>query len=267
MIESNTSTKISVGRITFENHMGETLTGDLYLPDNNPQSGVVFGHCFTCSRHTRVITASCEALYHAGIATLRFDFSGNGQSQGNFAETTYSKHVKEMQLAIQQLKHYGVENIGLAGHSMGAAISLLTASRTPEVGAVCTLAGRFSELDVSGLLGETKVEELRQTGQIHFSSRGRNLMLGNDFFDDVKEYNLADTVSHLNIPLLAIHGEEDDIISVSEVYQSRQLKPENTTIEVLKGADHMFSQEAHRTHIAQLLTGWFGQHLKARDQR
>lgn len=261
MIESNTPTKISAKRITFENHQGETLTGDLYLPENNPKSGVVFGHCFTCSRHTRVITASCEALYNSGIATLRFDFSGNGQSQGDFAETTYSKHVKEMKLAIQQLKNYGVETIGLAGHSMGAAISLLTASRSSEVSAVSTLAGRFSELDVSGLLGETKIEELRQTGQIHFTSRGRNLVLGNDFFDDVKEYDLADTVSNLNKPLLAIHGEEDDVIPVSEVYQSRQLRPQNTTIEVLKGADHMFSQEGHRTHIAELLTDWFGRHL------
>ncbi len=76
-----------------------------------------------------------------------------------------------MKLANQELKHYGVENIGLAGHSMEAAISILTTSETPEVSAVCALAGRFSELDVSGLLGETKIEELRQTGQIHFTSR------------------------------------------------------------------------------------------------
>jgi putative redox protein len=261
MIESDITIRIPSKQITFKNHQGEVLRGNLYLPESDLKKGVVFGHCFTCSRHTRVLTASCEALYRSGIAAFRFDFSGNGQSQGDFFETTYSKHIKEMILAIEQLKHYGVERIGLTGHSMGAAISLLTSSQTADVRAVCTLAGRFSGLDVSHLFGKAKADELKQSGQIRFTSRGRNLVLGAEFFNDVKAHNLAEVVSNSTVPLLAIHGEDDDIIPVSEVYQSRELKPENTTIEVVKDADHMFGLEAHRIQIAELMTDWFEQIL------
>lgn len=243
--------------ITFLNQNGEQLKGDLYLPAQGSKNGVVFGHCFTCSRHTRVLKSSCEELYKAGIASIRFDFSGNGQSEGDFASTTYSKHINEMKLAMKLLIQYGIENIGLAGHSMGAAISLLTASEETNVSGICTLAGRYSALDVSGLLDETKETELRQTGQMKFNSRGRSLVLTNDFFNDVHSYDLAISVSSLKQPLLAIHGDHDEIIPVSEVHRSIQLKPKKTQVVVIKDADHMFSQESHRDQVATTLTDWF----------
>ncbi len=261
MIGFDTATGITMQRVTFRNHEGENLIGDLYLPENNPKMGVVFGHCFTCSRHTRVLIESCEELYKNGIAALRFDFSGNGQSEGGFTETTYSKHINEMVLAVELLKHYGIEKIGLAGHSMGAAISLLTAAQLPDVSAICTLAGRYSGLDISGLLGGSYKEQLQQTGQMKFTSRGRSLALTNSFFEDIKKYDLASVVSNLKQPLLAVHGDKDEITPISEVYYSKRQKPEDTEIAVIKDADHMFSQEEHRQDVADLLTNWFKKHL------
>lgn len=248
-------------RVSFKNHKKQQLTGDLYLPENDIKGGVVFGHCFTCSRHTRVLQQACQDLYERDIAALRFDFSGNGQSEGDFAETTYSKHMTEMKLAMSFLKDYGIENIGLAGHSMGAAVSLLTAASTSEAKAVCTLAGRYSELNVPGLLDDKKKNQLKQTGQIDFQSRGRELILTQDFFQDVASHDLAGIVAELTVPLLAIHGDQDEIIPVSEVYEAEKLKPENTQIEVIEGADHMFSQEDHRKHVSQLLADWFQEQL------
>jgi putative redox protein len=253
----NSGIPVTGQTITFTNQHGELLTGNLYRPAGDSKVGVVFGHCFTCSRHTRILMESCESLYQNGIAALRFDFSGNGQSGGSFADTTYSKHIGEMKLAIAVLRENGAERIGLAGHSMGAAIALLTAASSTEVRAICTLAGRYSGLDVSGLLDTSGKNQLQQTGQFHFTSRGRSLVLTRNFFKDVANHDLPATVSKLKQPLLAIHGDRDEIIPLSEVYHSRSLKPESTEIVVIDHADHMFSQEQHRYQVAAKLTSWF----------
>ena len=110
----------------FKNHEDESLAATLHLPDVPNEAGVVLGHCFTCSRHTRILRAAGAALAKQGIMALRFDFSGNGQSQGLFAESTFSKQIREMQAAITILKDRGATRIGLAGHSMGASVSVLT---------------------------------------------------------------------------------------------------------------------------------------------
>lgn len=243
--------------VTFVNQKGERLIGDLYLPAEATKAGIVFGHCFTCSRHTRILTESCQRLHQNGIAALRFDFSGNGQSGGSFSDTTYSKHIDEMKVAMAVLKENGVERIGLAGHSMGAALALLTAASSTEVRAICTLAGRYSGLDVSGLLDPVRENQLRQTGQMQFTSRGRSLTLTERFFTDVVNHDLSSTVSSLKRPLLAIHGDQDEIIPVAEVYHSKRLKPEATEIDVINQADHMFSQAHHRNQVATRLTLWF----------
>ncbi len=200
---------------------------------------------------------SCISLCNNGVAALRFDFSGNGQSEGDFAETTYSKHVTEMRTAVDWMRQNGFERIGLAGHSMGAAIALLTAASTPEIQAVCTLAGRYSHLSVNGVLDDSKAKTLEQTGRIGFVSRNRSLSLKSDFFEDVAAHDLLEKVTNLRQPVLAIHGDMDDIIPVEEVYKSQELKPEKTEIFVVENADHMFSNKEHRNLITQRLTNWF----------
>ena len=115
--------------VHFYNHHGEKLTGTLHLPDRPAHRGVVFGHCFTCSRHTDIIRHICNALEGEAFMALRFDFSGNGQSQGRFDESTYSKQIQEMKIATAFIAEKGALWIGLAGHSMGAVIAILTAAR------------------------------------------------------------------------------------------------------------------------------------------
>lgn len=261
MNDNNRINDTNSTKITFKNSSGETLVGDLYLPENNPGEGVVFGHCFTCSRHTRIISESCLKLYESGIAALRFDFSGNGQSEGDFANTTYTKHIGEMNIAIDLFREKGISSIGLAGHSMGAAIALLTAAADPEIKAVCTLAGRYSDLNITRLLDAAQKAELEQTGEMNFVSRGRLLKLTEAFFQDAARQKYTKVFSQIKQPLLAVHGDQDDIIPVEEVYDSRKYKPDDTEIEVIEGADHMFSREEHRQQVVEMLVSWFEKYL------
>lgn len=245
----------------FYNHQDEKLVGTLHLPDRPAGCGVVFGHCFTCSRHTRIIRQACNELSAEGVLALRFDFSGNGQSEGEFSASNYSKQISEMQTAADVVAEKGARRIGLAGHSMGAVIAVLTAAGTRTVKAVCALAGRLSGLNAVHFFNKKQLKELEDTGRVSFNSRGRSLQLSTEFFADAKQYDLRETVKSLRTPLMVVHGDADEIIPVQDAYLAKTLNPEYTELVVIPGADHMFSAEMHRTQVSQLVVKWFKEHL------
>ncbi len=133
--------------INFVNHLGERLFGTHHRPDVPSESGVVLGHCFTCTRHTGILREAGARLADAGFHVLRFDFSGNGQSEGVFIETSYTKYIAEMEVAANFLKADGVKWLGFAGHSMGAAVSVLAGARLSGIQAICAIAGRLTGMD------------------------------------------------------------------------------------------------------------------------
>ena len=250
--------------ISFHNVNGEKLAATLHLPEKTGRLGAVMGHCFTCSRHTRILGSLCDRLAEAGFIALRFDFSGNGQSEGDFTETSYTKHISEMHDAIELVREKGARWIGLAGHSMGAALAILTGAEAESVGAVCTLAGRYKQVDAHRWLNQYQQKELEKTGRVSFNSRGRDLQLKGSFFDDVGRYDLANTVRELNKPLLIVHGDRDEIIPVEDAYAGRDLNPEWSELAVIEGADHMFLDTGDRDRIADLVTRWFIKQAEAR---
>jgi putative redox protein len=247
--------------IHFYNQHGEKLAGSLHLPKQHNGCGVVFGHCFTCTRHTRIIRETCDALAADNFLALRFDFSGNGQSEGEFSKSTYSKQVAEMQEASGVILKKGVRRLGLAGHSMGAVIAVLTAPRIETVKAVCTLAGRLTGLNASNFFSRSQIKELENTGKVSFTSRGRSLQLSTEFFADAKQYDLPETVKSLKTPLMVVHGDADEIIPVDNAYQAKSLNPEHMELAVIAGADHMFSNDKHRSQIVKLVVRWFKERL------
>ncbi|MCG6973663.1 MAG: alpha/beta hydrolase [Desulfobacterales bacterium] len=247
--------------IHFYNQHGEKLAGSLHLPKQHNGCGVVFGHCFTCTRHTRIIRETCDALAADNFLALRFDFSGNGQSEGEFSKSTYSKQVAEMQEASGVILKKGVRRLGLAGHSMGAVIAVLTAPRIETVKAVCTLAGRLTGLNASNFFSRSQIKELENTGKVSFTSRGRSLQLSTEFFADAKQYDLPETVKSLKTPLMVVHGDADEIIPVDNAYLAKSLNPEHMELAVIAGADHMFSNDKHRSQIVKLVVRWFKERL------
>ncbi|WP_372682373.1 alpha/beta hydrolase family protein [Desulfosarcina sp.] len=244
-------------QIQFNNPMGETLAGTLHQPERSPVGAVIAGHCFTCSRHTGILRRICSALGDAGFMALRFDFSGNGQSQGRFEHSTWSKQVLEMEAAIALVQEKGAPWIGLAGHSLGAAIALLTARRTKTVSAVCRVAGRVSPTRPMHFLTPSQQQTLAQTGQVGFNSRERQLRLNQDFFDDADRHDLMDATRSLAIPMLVVHGDQDEIIPVSEAHLAKTANPRMVELAIVAGGDHMLTQPDHQRLVTRTVTGWF----------
>ena len=244
-------------QIHFDNHLGETLAGTLHQPDGQPLAAVVAGHCFTCSRHTGVLRRICSNLCDAGFMALRFDFSGNGQSQGNFENSTWSKQILEMEAAIALVQQHGAKWIGLAGHSLGAAIALLAAHRQPAVSAVCRVAGRVSPTRAMHFLTPPQQAMLTETGHVEFTSRGRDLILSSDFFDDAGRHDLEATTRALKVPMLVVHGDRDEIIPVSEAHLAKEANPDYVELAIVSGGDHMLASPEHQKQVARTVTEWF----------
>ena len=243
-------------QVTFNNNQGEKLSGTLHWPEQDTRRGVLLAHCFTCSRHTSILRQLGQDLARAGVAALRYDFSGNGKSEGLFADTTYTKHVGEVGAAAAFLNRRGIDQFALAGHSMGATISLLAAGQIKNATALCTLAGRLSRPDFAHFLSSSQRQILESTGQVEFESRGRLLTLNKDFFLDAARYDLAQTVAQLTLPLLVVHGDQDEVIPVTEARSLEAMDLPQVDVAVIQGADHMFSNQAHRRQVSDMVTRW-----------
>jgi putative redox protein len=192
---------------------------------------------------------------------LRFDFSGNGQSQGFFAESTFTKQIKEMQAAVAVLKARGATRIGLAGHSMGASISVLAGAETENVLAVCAIAGRLTGPEPERFLSAGQQAQFNEEGMATFTSRGRELTFTQSFVDDVNSFDLPTMLMNYPLPLLIIHGEQDEIIAVDAAQTAYQFNPQQIQLDVIADADHMFSQESHKNMAVAKITQWFLTHL------
>jgi putative redox protein len=197
------------------------------------------------------------ALVEEGFKVLRFDFSGNGQSEGNFSESIYSKQVGDIKTAASFMSAQGVSWIGVAGHSMGAMVALLAASEMDSIKAICTLAAKASALQSFHFLSEDQIQALRRTGRVNFISRGRTLEFTEAFFADAAKYDLSSIMTSLPQPLMVVHGDMDEIIPVENAYRLLQYKKVNTELVIIPGADHMFSQDEHRQEVAQRVAQWF----------
>jgi putative redox protein len=243
--------------IQFDNPMGETLAGTLHQPAQVPVGAVIAGHCFTCSRHTGVLRRICSDLCDAGFMTLRFDFSGNGQSQGAFEQSTWSKQILEMESAVSLMQEKGARWIGLAGHSLGAAIALLVARRTKAVSALCRVAGRVSGTLPMHFLQPSQQQILAQTGEVEFTSRGRQLTLNKDFFDDARRYDLTAATRALTIPMLVVHGDRDEIIPVAEARLAKSANPGQVELSIVAGGDHMLARPDHQRQVSRAVVAWF----------
>ncbi len=245
--------------IDFLNHLGERLFGTHHRPDTSSEYGVVLGHCFTCTRHTGILREVGSRLSTAGFHVLRFDFSGNGQSDGSFIETSYTKYIAEMEIAATLLKAEGVKWLGFAGHSMGAAVSVLAASRLSGVQAVCAIAGRLTGMDSTRIFSPDQKRQFQETGRLEFVSRGRHLELDSRFLDDMLSHDMQATVASLRIPLLIVHGTRDDIVPVDQARTAQSFNPDHSELVIIPDADHFFSQAEHRGFAARKIAEWFTQ--------
>ena len=159
---------------TFQNSAGNSLSGQLEVPlDQNPMAYVIFAHCFTCNKDFNAVRSISKALTQRGFGVLRFDFTGLGNSQGEFADTNFSSNVKDLIAAVRAMEAAGMPPELLVGHSLGGAASLFAANELSAIKAVATIGAPASPKHVSHLF-EDRLKEIEENlSLIHISEPTR----------------------------------------------------------------------------------------------
>jgi alpha-beta hydrolase superfamily lysophospholipase len=253
--------KIEKEKLEFPNANGEMLSALLERPSGRPQAFVLFAHCFTCSKNIGTATRISRALADRGLATLRFDFTGLGNSEGDFSNTNFSSNVDDLVAAARYLASaYEAPKI-LVGHSLGGAAVIAAASRLPEVRAVVTIAAPSDPAHMRQLL-RNNVPEIMKKGWAMVEIGGQEFRIKKQFLEDVSEQNLDQILQNLHKPLLIMHSPNDELIDVEHAYHLFEVARCPKSFISLDSADHLLNNPDDAIYAAETIAAWASRYVK-----
>ena len=254
--------------VTFENEQGEPLAGRLDLPaDGEPAAYALFAHCFTCTKNLQAVGHISRALVGEGIAVLRFDFTGLGESEGDFSETTFSSNVGDLVAAARFLERERRAPELLVGHSFGGAAVLQAAEHLPDVQAVATVAAPYDPEHVTNLFEADELGEIRQKGEAVVDLGGRPFKIKQQFLDDLKAGGAEKIIHDLGRPLLIFHSPVDQTVGIENAALLFQAAKHPKSFVSLDHADHLLSDEADARYVGAMLAAWARKYLPARQEQ
>ena len=242
-------------RLEFPNAKGEQLSALLDFPLGEPSAFALFAHCFTCGKDNLAAKRISERLAMQGIAVLRFDFTGLGTSEGDFAATHFSSNIDDLVAAADHLRRAFQAPAILIGHSLGGAAVLAAAHRIAEARAVVTIAAPSDPAHVTGLFKE-HIDTIRAQGEVEVLLAGRPFRVRREFLEDVAEQPLMDRVAHLRKALLVFHSPTDELVGIDSASRIFQSARHPKSFVSLAGADHLLSKKSDATYVANVIAAW-----------
>ncbi len=248
-------------RIEFRNAQGELLAARLKFPvDQKPYAYAVFAHCFTCSKNMAAILNISRALTQKGIAVLRFDFTGLGESEGEFAGTNFSSNVEDLMQAARYLEEHHQAPALLVGHSLGGAAVLCAAHELPSVKAVATIGAPYSPDHVSHLI-EEKAEKIREEGVAEVNIGSRPFTVKKQFLEDIREQNLEPKLKKLGRALLILHSPQDMAVEIENAARMYRAAHHPKSYISLDGADHLLSDKKDSRYAGEVIGAWVSRYV------
>ncbi len=247
-------------RIEFVGSQGDLLAARLDQPIGEQRAYAVFAHCFTCSKDIFAANRMARALAERGIAVLRFDFTGLGHSDGEFANTNFSSNVEDVVLAADHLRqHYQAPSI-LIGHSLGGAAVLAAAKRIPEAAAVATIGAPAEPKHIQHLLADD-VDEIESKGEAEVSLAGRTFRIRKQFLDDIASQDLATAIASMRKALLVLHSPIDDVVNIENATRIFVSARHPKSFVSLDKADHMLSDRKDAEYAADVVAAWASRYM------
>jgi uncharacterized protein len=246
----------AIRSVSFPGSGGVTLAGALHEPEAAARAAVLLAHCFTCGKDLHTMTRLARGLAARGFAVLRFDFTGLGDSDGEFGSSTIASGVEDVLGGLDALAADAPGPLGLVGHSMGGAAALLAAVRRPDVGSVAVLAAPSSVSLVRRHLVAVE-DDLAREGEAVLELAGRRFPVRSGFLDDLDAHDVRACAEDLDRPLLVLHGTADRVVGIEqgEALWAAARQPKGFL--PLPGADHLLSDRAHAERAADALATWF----------
>ena len=249
-------------KISFPGADGSTrLAARLDLPATRPRTYALFAHCFTCTSNVFAASRIAEGLVRHGIAVLRFDFTGLGASEGEFANTTFSSNVGDLAAAADWLRREREAPALLVGHSLGGAAVLAVAKQVPEAQAICTIAAPSDPAHVARLFAAS-LPEIEARGEAEVLLAGRPFRIKKAFLEDIEGHRLTADIAALGRPLLIFHAPGDAIVGIDNASRIFGAAKHPKSFVSLADSDHLLSRREDAIYVAGVLAAWAERYLK-----
>ncbi|MAZ72476.1 MAG: osmotically inducible protein C [Flavobacteriaceae bacterium] len=252
---------MNLHKVNFQNQEDLMLAGRLELPaDQQPHNFAIFAHCFTCTKNLLAVKNVSRALTAAGFGVLRFDFTGLGESEGDFENTNFSGNVEDLLAAAQFLeKEYKAPTL-LIGHSLGGTAVIMAAAKLASVKALATINSPSDPEHVKHHI-EQDIAKIEREGKAQVNLSGRPFTIKKHFLDDLKKQPIKDVVGNLKKALLILHSPQDAIVSVNNAEEIYTAAHHPKSFVSLDGADHLLSHKEDSIYTGNVIAGWSSRYV------
>ncbi len=242
-------------KVQFTGALGETLAAKMDLPNDEIKACALFAHCFTCSKDLKAVGNITDALAEIGIATFRFDFTGLGQSSGDFADTNFSSNVDDLVAAAKFMENEFESPAILIGHSLGGAAVLQAAHRIESVDAVAVIGAPADPEHVTENFS-MKIDEIEEKGEATFQLAGRPFKIKKQFLDDLDETSMKTCINNLGRALIIFHSPIDNTVGINNAQKIFFAAKHPKSFVSLDDADHLLSEKADSVYVGMVLGTW-----------
>ncbi len=247
-------------RIKFKNRKNFELTGIVQLPDKKPAGFVLFAHCFTCSKNIKALGHISDSLVKNSLGVFRFDFTGLGESEGDFSDTNFSSNVEDLVDAASYMDEHLESPSVLIGHSLGGAAVLAASGNINSNRAVVTIAAPSSPDHL--LRHISNVDEIEQSGIASVNIAGRSFNIKKQFIDDLESQVLKDKIENIGVPLLVMHSPFDSVVGIDNASEIFLAAKHPKSFISLDNADHMLSDPSDSSNAGHLISSWVCKYIK-----
>lgn len=253
--------------INITNKNGENIHAMLDEPINNAVGHYcIFAHCFTCTSQLKIVKTISRELTNYGFGVLRFDFTGLGSSEGEFADTNFSHNIDDLKCVNEYLRdHYQAPSI-LIGHSLGGAAALVGAKLFTNIKAVATIGAPADVSHVSHLI-EDAMPQIEEKGYGDITVGGRPFRIGKKFIDDLDTYDLAEIIPTIRKPILILHSPQDKIVSIENAAKIYKYAFHPKSFLSMDGADHLLSRKADSLYAARSIATWVERYIHIEEDK
>ena len=253
-------------KTAFDNGRGQRLAAIVDRPvDDQPIAYAVFAHCFTCSKTYKAVRHISRALAAEGFAVLSFDFTGLGESEGEFADTSFSSNVDDVVAAAEFFTEaHGAPTV-LIGHSLGGAAVMQAASRIPSTTAVVTIAAPASLDHLSEILEPARAE-IERAGSAEILLGGRRIRIGRALMDDLSRVGMDEAISDLGRALLVMHSPVDTVVGIDNASAIFRNAKHPKSFVSLDRADHLLSRAEDSRYAAGVIANWARKYIPATSE-
>ncbi|MEZ7504793.1 alpha/beta hydrolase family protein [Flavobacterium sp. Arc2] len=247
-------------KMKFKNSQGQHLAALLELPNEKPLGYAIFAHCFTCNKNLTAVRNIGKALNSKGIAVFGFDFTGLGESEGDFEDTNFTSNVDDLNAAADFLKsNYEAPSI-LIGHSLGGAAVLFAKHQIPSIKAIVTIGAPANPSHISHLFSDS-VSEIIENGIAELSIGGRPFKIKEHFLNDIKSQKIEVAIANLNVPIMIFHSPIDQTVEIDNAAKIYKTAKHPKSFISLDKADHLLSDKEDSEFVGLMIAAWSKRYL------